>query len=59
MDKQKIGLVGAVVIVAIALIGGLVLTARGVEVPAWLTSLLAVLGTGFAWFVNPPKGADK
>jgi len=57
MDKQRIGLIGAIIVVAIALIGGIVLTARGVEVPAWLTSLLAVLGTGFAWFVQPPKGA--
>ena len=55
MDKQKIGLIGALVIVAIAMVGGIVLTAKGIAVPAWLAAPLALLGTGFAWLVAPPK----
>ena len=59
MDKQKIGLIGALVIVAIALVGGIYLTARGVAVPTWLASLLAIIGSGFAWFAKPPgSGGD-
>jgi len=60
MDKQKIGLIGALVIVAIALVGGIYLTAKGIPTPAWLASLLAIIGTGFAWLVKPPgEGAPK
>ena len=58
MDKQRIGLIGALVIVAIALVGGIVLTARGIPVPAWLAAPLAILGTGAAWLVKPP-GEEK
>lgn len=58
MDRQKIGLIGALLIVAIALVGGLVLTAKGIPVPAWLAGLLTVGGTGAAWFIAPP-GAGK
>lgn len=54
MDKQKIGLVGALVIVAIALVGGIYLSAKGIPVPTWLASLLTVLGSGFAWLAKPP-----
>lgn len=53
MDKQKIGLVGALVIVAIALVGGIYLSAKGIPVPTWLASLLTVLGSGFAWLAKP------
>ena len=59
MDKQKIGLIGALVIVAIALVGGIVLTAKGVPVPTWLASLLTVLGSAFAWLAKPPGGDEK
>lgn len=54
MDKQRIGLIGALVIVAIALIGGIVLTAEGIEAPGWLVAILTTLGAAFAWFVAPP-----
>ena len=54
MDKQRIGLVGAILVVAIALVGGLVLTARGIEAPGWLVAILTTMGAGFAWFVAPP-----
>ena len=58
MDKQKIGFVGALVIVAIAIVGGIVLAAKGVAVPTWLASLLAVIGPAFAWYAKPPGGGD-
>lgn len=54
MDKQKIGLIGALVIVAIALVGGIYLAAKGIPTPPWLASLLTVLGSGFAWLAKPP-----
>lgn len=54
MDKQKIGFVGALIIVAIAIVGGIVLAAKGVAVPTWLASLLAVIGPAFAWYAKPP-----
>lgn len=59
MDKQRIGLVGAIIVVAIALIGGIVLTAKGIEAPGWLVAILTTLGVAFAVFVAPPgsKGA--
>jgi hypothetical protein len=58
MDKQKIGFIGALVIVAIAIVGGIVLAAKGVAVPTWLASLLAVIGPAFAWYAKPPGGGD-
>lgn len=58
MDKQKIGFVGALIIVAIAIVGGIVLAAKGVAVPTWLASLLAVIGPAFAWYAKPPGGVD-
>ena len=59
MDKQKIGLVGALIIVAIALIGGIVLAAKGLPTPPWLTSLLTALGSLFAWFAKSPAAASE
>lgn len=59
MDKQRIGLIGALVIAAIALIGGIVLTAKGVEVPGWLATVLTLVGSGFALFVKPPGEQGK
>lgn len=56
MDKNKLA---ALVIVAIALVGGIVLTAKGVPVPTWLASLLTVLAGGFGWFAKPPGGDEK
>lgn len=56
MDKQQIPLIGALVIVAIALVGGIILSAKGIPVPAWLAGPLALIGTGFAWLVKPPGG---
>ena len=58
MDKQKIGFVGALIIVAIAIVGGIVLAVKGVPVPTWLASLLAVIGPAFAWYAKPPGGGD-
>lgn len=58
MDKQRIGLIGALVIVAIALVGGIYLSAKGIPVPTWLASLLTVLGSGFAWLAKPPGSGD-
>lgn len=59
MDKQKIGLIGVFVIVAIALVGAIVLTAKGIPVPAWLAGPLAIAGTGFGWLIKPPGDAAK
>lgn len=58
MDRQKIGFVGALVIVIVAIVGGIVLAAKGVAVPTWLASLLAVIGPAFAWYAKPPGAAD-
>lgn len=57
MDKQKIGFIGALAIVLVAVVGGIYLAAKGVAVPAWLASLLAVIGPAFAWYAKPP-GSD-
>lgn len=54
MDKQKIGFIGALAIVLVAVVGGIYLAAKGVAVPAWLASLLAVIGPAFAWYAKPP-----
>jgi len=55
MDKQKIGVVGAL-IVAIALLGGIYLTAKGIAVPAWLAGILGSIGMFFTWLMRPPGG---
>jgi len=58
MDKQKIGFIGALIIVCVALVGGIYLAAKGIPTPPWLASLLTVLGSGFAWLARPPGGGD-
>ena len=58
MDKQKIGFIGALAIVLVAVVGGIYLAAKGVAVPAWLASLLAVIGPAFAWYAKPPGSGD-
>lgn len=55
MDKQKIGLIGALVIVAIALVGGIVLTVKGIDVPPWLAALLALVG----WVLKSPMTPEQ
>ena len=58
MDKQKIGFIGALAIVLVAVVGGIYLAAKGMAVPAWLASLLAVIGPAFAWYAKPPGSGD-
>ena len=58
MDKQKIGFIGALAIVLVAIVGGIYLAAKGMAVPAWLASLLAVIGPAFAWYAKPPGSGD-
>lgn len=58
MDKQKIGFIGALAVVLVAVVGGIYLAAKGVAVPAWLASLLAVIGPAFAWYAPPPGAGD-
>lgn len=54
MDTKKIGLIGALVIVAIALVGGIVLTARGVPVPPFIAGPLTLLGVLLGWLAPSP-----
>jgi len=58
MDKQRIGLIGVIFVAAIALAGGIYLTAKGIPTPAWLATMLTLIGSGFAWLVKPPGQAD-
>jgi hypothetical protein len=53
MDTKRIGLIGATGIMAIALLGGIYLTAQGIAVPAWLTAILMALG----WAAKSPLDA--
>ena len=58
MDKNKLA---ALAIVIVAIVCGVYLTAKGIPVPSWLASLLAVLtpvGAGFALYATPPS-SDK
>lgn len=62
MDKSRIGLIGALVIGAIALVGGIVLAARGLPVPHWLASLLVLLAPingAFALYAPVPSASPK
>lgn len=49
MDKKTV-LIG--VIILTALVGGIVLSMKGIAMPAWLASFLTVA----AWFMKPPGG---
>lgn len=59
MPRDRIALIGAVLVALVALVGGIYLTARGIPVPAWLAAPLALIGTGAAWLVTPPNGGSK
>ena len=59
MTRDRIALIGAIAVALVALIGGIILTARGIAVPAWLAGPLALIGTGAAWLVTPPGAADE
>lgn len=54
MDTKRIGLIGTLLLGAIALVGAIVLSAKGIPIPAWLTALL----TGLAWLAKSPLGGD-
>ncbi len=58
MTRDRIALIGALAVALVALVGGIVLTVKGVAAPGWLTTILTIVGSAFALFVTPPKG-DK
>lgn len=59
MTRDRIALIGAIAVALVALVGGLILTVRGIPVPAWLAAPLALIGTGAAWLVKPPGEGAK
>lgn len=55
MDKQKIGLIGAIVIATLVIGGALYLTAKGLAVPPWLAALLGLV----TWVLKSPLSSEQ